>query len=440
MANHLRRLLRAGRVGTGWTVRRPASWVALSLCATACGAPGDGSAGSVEVRDSAGIALIEPSPADPGVGGPWHVQQELILGGDTGDGAPVFGYVSDLAVDDEGRIYVLDQQASRVSVFDSAGAFVRSFGGPGEGPGELGPQATSVLARGDTILVADWSQDRLTRYARDGSLVSTEPIPGEDAARTWWTSGAAGIFFRSLGRYTDGQGQWAGLDALVRYRGEERVDTVLVFEYEESDLGGPGAPNVPLIVRAPSWTVMDDGTVAWVKPGEARVRVHGADGAPRSIVSFAPWTLRVPDALETEVLEEKLGDRLEMLGGSRDMLDQLPVEAPRTLPALTSIEAAPGGGLWVQRMGGVEDIHPMALNTPDPPVGFGGATWDVFDDGWRHLATVTLPPGFRLMRVTDDALYGVGGDALDVDRVLRLGLERGAGRHARSYPPVPEGL
>jgi hypothetical protein len=60
--------------------------------------------------------------------------------------------VRDVAVDADGNSYVLDGPS--VVVIDDAGRFVRRFGGPGPGPGELrSPRAVAVTA--DTVFIID---------------------------------------------------------------------------------------------------------------------------------------------------------------------------------------------------------------------------------------------------------------------------------------------
>lgn len=395
----------------------------LSIFAGGCGG-GEGPAAGPQVRDSAGASLVTlPSEPAWGEGDGWLLTEDLVVHGGSG-GVPAFGYLVDLDVDERGRIFVLDQQARTVYAFEPDGTLAGTMGGPGDGPGELGPLAASLLVRGDTVLVGDWSQDRLTRYGTDSGFLATEAIPGSDGARTWWSAEEGEIYLRSLRMYTDAEGRWTGDDLLLRYVSEGVVDTVLAFDYSRSDVGAPGAPNVPLFVNAPSWTALDGGGVAWLAVLEGRIRVHDPDGGLRGILASRRWRPREPTAAHLTVLEEKLGDRLELLGGSRDALEQLPVEEPAALPAVTRVIAGPEGTLWVQRMGPVDAMHPMSLNSPDPPVGFGGPTWDVVTSEGSWLGSVELPVGFRLMRVTAEAAYGIARDGLDVDRIVRFRLER----------------
>ena len=57
--------------------------------------------------------------------------------GATQQGPELFGRVRDVSIDDAGNILVLDDQARDVRVFASDGTHVQTFGGPGDGPGEL---------------------------------------------------------------------------------------------------------------------------------------------------------------------------------------------------------------------------------------------------------------------------------------------------------------
>src|SRR5215831_6214532 len=76
-------------------------------------------------------------------------------------GAPKNGeLVSPLAVDIDaaGNSYVTDVTTSSVQKFDPSGAFVRSFGSPGTGPGQLSlPSAVAVDPANGDVYVADFA-------------------------------------------------------------------------------------------------------------------------------------------------------------------------------------------------------------------------------------------------------------------------------------------
>lgn len=83
------------------------------------------------------------------------------------------GRVRDVAVDDAGRVYVLDASDQRVLWFDARGSYLRSQGREGRGPGEFKrPRALEIV--NDTLWVIDNANGRLTGVStRTGKLVRT---------------------------------------------------------------------------------------------------------------------------------------------------------------------------------------------------------------------------------------------------------------------------
>jgi len=163
--------------------------------------------------------------------------------------------------------------------------------------------------------------------------------------------------------------------------------------------------------------------VAWSTLEADEVRLVAADGTERRIRSGG-WVGHPPSEGEKAALRILVGERLEMLGGSAEAVDRLPVDFPTTLPVLTDLRAGPDGTLWVQRAGSVREVHPMALNSADPPRGWGGTAWEVLSPEGRYLGTLELPPRFRVMAITDATVVGVQSDPLRVDRVVILELHR----------------
>lgn len=381
------------------------------------------------LRDSASVALLTNPVAplwSPEEG--WWVEEVLQVGGNPAVPETLFGYVADVAVDGEGRLYVLDQQARAVRVFDAAGGLVRTLGGPGEGPGELGALANSVLVRDGEVWVADWGQDRMNRYAADGTVLPSFPLPHAPGTRSWWEEGAdGGVYVRTLSMAPGSDGVWQGRDHLLRLSGAPgglvSADTILAFAYDAPDLGTPGSPRLPPVVNAPAWTVLPDGSVAWTTLDAAEVRLVAPDGTERRVRSTG-WVAHPPSDGERAALRILVGERLEMLGGTAEAVDRLPVDFPPTLPVLTDLRVGPGGTIWAQRAGPVREVHPMALNAADPPRGWGGTAWEVLSPEGRYQGTLELPPRFRVMAITDSTVVGVQSDPLRVDRVLILELHR----------------
>ena len=88
-------------------------------------------------------------------------------------------------MDSQGRIYVVDWRNSRVQQFSSDGAYLASFGGPGEGEGSLDRPAGVGVDSVGNVYVSDFGRDRLQVYGPDGAPLQT--ILG-DATMTKWAA------------------------------------------------------------------------------------------------------------------------------------------------------------------------------------------------------------------------------------------------------------
>lgn len=82
-----------------------------------------------------------------------------------------FSKPTNVAVDDDGNVYVTDTYNSRVEVFDPDGQFIRAWGKNGDGPGRFAkPKGIAIDADGH-VWVADAMQDRVQVFTPDGKLL-----------------------------------------------------------------------------------------------------------------------------------------------------------------------------------------------------------------------------------------------------------------------------
>jgi sugar lactone lactonase YvrE len=93
-------------------------------------------------------------------------------------GAPSLSSPRGVCVD-RGLVYIAEAAAGRVSVYDRDGHLVRAIGTPGgDAPGELLEPVDVALARDGTVWVVNSGNNRLERFAPDGTPHGAIAIPG----------------------------------------------------------------------------------------------------------------------------------------------------------------------------------------------------------------------------------------------------------------------
>lgn len=123
--------------------------------------------GSLVLAEAGAVAA--DSPAIPTLGA--RTLQEWR----DGDGV-TFALPTDVTVDVDGRLYVVDGGNDRVVVVDDTGAAVTSFGSTGRGDAELdGPVGVGIDGSG-RVHVADRGNHRIQVFEKDGSYVYPVPL------------------------------------------------------------------------------------------------------------------------------------------------------------------------------------------------------------------------------------------------------------------------
>jgi DNA-binding beta-propeller fold protein YncE len=105
--------------------------------------------------------------------------------GSRGRGDGMFVGPQNIAVDEEGYLYVVDYGNRRISKFDPGGAFILSFGaGSGEFPGFLSP--TGIAVREGRVYVADNATRRICTFDGNGAyqgVLISEGLRGPESLR-----------------------------------------------------------------------------------------------------------------------------------------------------------------------------------------------------------------------------------------------------------------
>jgi outer membrane protein assembly factor BamB len=134
-----------------------------------------------------------------------------------------------VAFDAQGRIYVADPGRDDISVFERGGRFIRRFGGPGVGPGQLRRVGTPFVTADGTVFVPNFGNRRVEVFAPDGSY-----------RRRYGTDQDSGVYPDEV--------SFVGVDGAGRVFMADSVSRLFVFDVEGRALGVIG-PDVPGLGR-----------------------------------------------------------------------------------------------------------------------------------------------------------------------------------------------
>ncbi len=401
-----------------------------------CDEDGANEAATTEVRDSAGIAIVVNGATGAWDADGWTVEEELSIGVAEGDPNYQFGGISAAGIDvaSDGRIFVLDQQAQEISVFDSEGTYLSSMGGAGSGPGELSPGTGGLLVgAGDTLYVPDLGLQRVTRFAPDGAEAGSFPIDLQDGIPLKWALTPDHRLLaqvRSIPMTADEDAPQENRLVILDGSGEV-TDTFLQLPVGETFQGSGDAFSMRLFSPEAVWGQLSDGRVASGMNGEYRFEIRSADGELERIVQMPVEPEPVTDSDQRRILG-MMRQLYQDQGVPPEAVEQIMggVDFAETFPAYANIMGGPSGSIWVQHVQNPEDTQEedeadMELTELQD---LGAPGWDVFDSEGRYLGVVQVPEAFTPVRFLDDVIWGIQRDEFDVQHVakLRIGTPDGS--------------
>jgi hypothetical protein len=394
-----------------------------------------GGAGAWEgtVTDSAGVSIVMNTPTPMWrAGDAWAAAEDLRIGTVAGEAELQFGLISGLDIAPDGTVYVLDMQASQVRAFDAQGNYLRTFGGPGAGPGELSPQALGVFIdpAGD-VLVIDLGNQRVNRYGSDGSPKGSFRVDISAGVPARWKMSEDGRLMAQLrGLDVPGMAALAEGDPIVIYDTTGVVVDTLTTLPRGQTIEEISQERVSMRVFAPEplWDLASDGTVYTAMNDRFQILVNNPDGSLIRIIR---------KDVERKPVEE--ADRNAILRAMREQYEQfnVPPQAVEQImqgigfadfyPAFGQMFIGPGGNLWVQRIRSARDMAAGAEEEVEfNPQNIGSPEWELYDQEGRYLGVVTLPDRFTPLNAQGEDLYGVWTDELDVQYVMRVRIDRPA--------------
>jgi hypothetical protein len=317
----------------------------------------------------------------------------------------------------DGSLAVPTIGASSIRIFAPDGAFVRSLGGPGEGPGEFSYLA-AAWPRGDTIEAFDLYQQRLIRFFPSDSA---ETIPLREARQ----SAVYGMLGEGWATMVLAANMGGRDEMTVRAMSRNRTlmrDTLTLLEVAITDgMHREETPGIsgPHPLTPTALVAVHDGQIYVGETLTPLLSVYAADGrllrqipvplqAPRG---GADLLRQVVDSVVTLAEEGQQTATRERWGSYR---------VPDRLSVFWALVVDELGFVWVRPYDPI--AHALALGGLPSNRGGPGGRWLVLDPGGVEVGWIDVPDGFEPLSITADAVVGMHRDELDVEsvRVHRL--------------------
>lgn len=375
------------------------------------------------VRDSAGIAIVTTSAADLAALPEWTLADADVVLGSLGQGpAHQFSHVVDGFRLADGSILVGDQQTRELRLFSPTGEPLRTFGGQGEGPGELPFLHRVERGRADTILVSAWPFGVLSRFAPSGEYISGRRIgpfwPGQTSRVLTDGSLLLDYFERGFGNNVE---LWAvdgeeptfrAHGVLIRAFEDERIDTLRAVFGREYFKTGTWRQDLwlgPLPFGSATLTAPGADRVFVGETDRPEIEVRSLDGTLETLIRWSEEPVPVREADRDRIARSEL-DRLRQPARAPHVQRWLAaVPYPEHKPPFLALYADRGGALWVR----------LPTDARDPR-----DRWIAFDPGGTALAEIRPPAGARFLDIAESFALLVRADELDVERVELRPLKR----------------
>ena len=374
--------------------------------------------------------------ADAGSGGFSDHQltavEELRIGS-ADDPEFAFTWFRELEVGPDGTIYTLHPPETTIRVHDSTGAFVRTIGREGEGPGEFSSPGTMGIL-GDTLWVLDYGTYRFSFFSLAGELLRTLRIPiglsrGFDLnpPRPYGLLGDGSIMGSSpVPSHLAASGEIKRSVLLRLDSAAKVIDTLATYSVENTswEVTDPDDPRAMRSYQSQPFSDTEMVTVSNSLPLIVSVdrRVPGQqEGATFAVTSvdfvgdtvFSREFSYTPIPLEQVLIDSLVEARAARVAGSRfgstSTADRAAVWArsslytPQFHPPVSQLLVGRDGSLWLsaERVGG-------------PTI-----KWRIISPEGDAVGVVELPTRFRPILVEANRVWGSWYDELDVPYIVR---------------------
>ena len=399
------------------------------------GDPGDEIAWLTSVDSAGDTALVRITGEVP-PGAVRSLVPELRVGAEDGGEEETFGSISTVFGTPDGGLVLHDAQATAIRMFDSLGAYVRTVGAKGGGPGEYG-HLNGLLRMSDGRLVAwDAAGGRLNFYAATGDFLNTARMPFSGfSSNNILHIDASGSLYATAMLERDSVDFSRSKDGLIKMDVEGTVlDSIPFLQWREPapllrasspDGGSQLAWGLPFAPHNITRLLPSGGLVSG--PGDPYVLYLTQPDGSKPVRIERDHLPVVVTPTEASQRREQIEQRMKLVNPAWTWTGSA---IPSQKPAYRAILVGRDGRIWVSLSTPAEPI-PQEDLTPEregePPsvrvTTREPVVYDVFSSSGRLLGRVALPPKTTLSTMEGAHAWGVQRDSLDVEYAVRFRIE-----------------
>jgi len=390
----------------------------LLVCLAGCGgetggdAPPAGSERTV-IGDTTVVRAIGSGLWGEGI----ELVEETSIGVLNGPDEYQFGFVSNIAVDNQGGIYVFDGQAPALRYYNADGVYVRTVGGQGEGPGEYQDAALGLAVRRSDgrVVMRDPRNMRMNVFESDGSHSDSWRVESNlfsgDATRL---DASDHMYLKILTGRPEQNMPWPIALLHLDDRGEI-VDTLIppaLPDEPQSSSGMFGTTKV--------WSFSPLGGFVVGISDRYTFDHYRKDGTVLRMTRDIPRVTLQPE--EKREFDDMNAWRQRTLSQSSTTTVLPPV--PNVKPVYRSIEVGEDGRFWVRRYVDAERGDPRqgaaqpGMEAPPAMSWREPIVYDVFEPEGDFLGSVVVPAGTSLSVFRGDRVWGVRRGDFDEQYVV----------------------
>ena len=340
----------------------------------------------------------------------------------------------------DGTLLLADWIEERVVRVDLATGSVTDVMLRGPGPDEVRLPSALVSMSGDSTLMVDLGNSRLTVLTPSGRAARAIRAERPGLTGVGGVDSGGGIWFAvpAWAAQADPLPDDSVRVVRVDPDGTTRVVAVIQGSRRRSDAGTPSRePRIPVVgyAKQDGWALLSNGSLAIVRGGAYRVEVVSPDGRRVAGPPYAGRPRPVTDDDKRRfVIDFMASSPTSGRGADGGMGHSPAVDDAAVTRFVRSTEFAeehpwfqgapipsPGGRVWVRRAG-----------PADAP-----ALYDVFGGDGRRVHTVALPPGRRVLAVGVRGVYAAHADELGLESVERYRLPPDAIPTSGPTPSAP---